>query len=375
MNRKIGLPLASALIMFPQVVETIYSTTLVDIQHTFAVSNASVSRTLSLFFVAFALGIVCWGQLCDRVGRRPVMLAGLFIFGAAACSIAVGIKHFDGFLCAWGVLAFGSAVGSNVTQTVLRDNFTGTELAHVFSIIMMSLSISPALGLFSGAAISHYVGYRGVFAGMTVMAVVLFGWAFKSMPETRPPQLKKISLLATSSLMLRDPHIWRSALLVALFNVCVFSYYSLAPFMFQQMGLSDQVFGYTGLVMAAGSAAGALLNRIMLHRGWTSRQLTCQGSVLALLGGIGVLCLQASWLFILPMVLVVLGFGIAIPNVLSEALTRYRDRMGVAGSILGLIYYLMIGGGLGVAAWGQNLATVLIVSSAMAIMASRKTSH
>jgi len=370
MNRKIGLPLASALIMFPQVVETIYSTTLVDIQNTFSVSNASASRTLSLFFVAFALGIICWGQLCDRVGRRPVMLAGLLISAAAACYIAVGVRHFNGFLFAWSMLAFGSAVGSNVTQTVLRDNFSGTELAHVFSIITMSLSISPALGLFSGSALSHYMGYRGVFAAMAAMAISLFAWTLKSMPETRPPQLKRMRLLATSYLMLRDTHIWRSALLVALFNVCLFSYYSLAPFMFHRMGMSNQVFGYTGLMMAAGSALGALLNRRQLRRGFVSHRLTFHGSVLMLLGGIGVFLLQASWLFVLPMLFVVLGFGIAIPNILGEALTRYQDRMGVAGAILGLIYYLMIGGGLNVAAWSQNLAAVLIICSGVAVAVS-----
>jgi len=88
MPRTIGLPLASVLAMFPQIVEAVYSTALPDIQHRFAVSATNASQTLSLFFVAFAVGIVFWGQLSDRTGRRPAMLMGLLIFGTAAAWIA-----------------------------------------------------------------------------------------------------------------------------------------------------------------------------------------------------------------------------------------------------------------------------------------------
>jgi len=367
MPRTIGLPLASVLAMFPQIVEAVYSTALPDIQHRFAVSATNASQTLSLFFVAFAVGIVFWGQLSDRTGRRPAMLMGLLIFGTAAAWIALGTMHFGGLLIAWSILAFGSAVGSVVTQTMLRDNFSGTDLAHVFSIIMLSLSISPALGLFGGAALSSSLGYRGVFAGMAALALFLFTWAWRSLPETRPLLIGTPPLLATLSRMLKDPTIWQSAFLVALFNVSLFSYYSLAPFMFERMGLSTRVFGYTGLIMAGGSAAGAQLNRALLWRGLAPDQLTRYGSVLTLAGGIGVFLLQDSWLFTLPVLLVVLGFGIAMPNVLSRALVGYQDRAGTAGALFGLAYYLMIGGGLNLAARCQNLAVVLVACALLAL--------
>ncbi|WP_369973502.1 hypothetical protein [Photorhabdus sp. CRCIA-P01] len=50
----------------------------------------------------------------------------------------------------------------------------------------------------------------------------------------------------------------------------------------------------------------------------------------------------------------------AIPNILASALSNYTDRLGTAGALLGLLYYLMLGGGLALAGWNQHLGVVLI---------------
>ena len=80
MNNKLPpLWLVVGLMMFPQIVETIYSPVLTHIATEFRVSEGQASQTLSVYFLAFAAGVVCWGRLCDLVGRRPAMLAGLMI--------------------------------------------------------------------------------------------------------------------------------------------------------------------------------------------------------------------------------------------------------------------------------------------------------
>ncbi|WP_241006393.1 MFS transporter, partial [Aeromonas media] len=73
--------LVVGLMMFPQIVETIYSPVLTQIATQFRVSEGQASQTLSVYFLAFAVGVVCWGRLCDLIGRRPAMLAGLLTYG------------------------------------------------------------------------------------------------------------------------------------------------------------------------------------------------------------------------------------------------------------------------------------------------------
>ncbi|MCE9853625.1 MFS transporter, partial [Shewanella chilikensis] len=84
MKTKPSLCLMLALLMFPQIVETIYSPALGAISQTFAVSYPQAAQTLSVYFLAFALGVAVWGIMADTCGRRPAMLLGLFIYGVAA---------------------------------------------------------------------------------------------------------------------------------------------------------------------------------------------------------------------------------------------------------------------------------------------------
>lgn len=255
-----------------------------------------------------------------------------------------------------------------MTQTLLRDRFQGAELAQVFSVMGIALAASPAIGLFTGASLVQAFGYRGVLAGLLILSLTLLGWSALSLPETRPRSVMPPSLFGTLWRMLRDVAIWRAALLVTLFNIALFSYYSLGPFLFQRLQLGPELFGYSGVVLALGSGLGAWLNKYLLRHGLHYEQLLRVAALVMLCGGGAVLALQSSEWFVAPMLLVVLAFGIAIPNILGAALANYQDRLGTAGALFGLMYYLMIGGGLMLAAWSQALGWTLVVCGGLAVL-------
>ncbi len=362
----LGLALPIALIMFPQIVETIYSPALPNIATGFGIDAGQAALTLSLYFFAFAVGVVFWGRLCDTAGRRPTILAGLLLYGVASL-IALFSTSFVVLLSARMLAAFGAAVGSIGTQTVIRDRYEGDRLARVFSVMGVAMAISPALGMLAGALLTGYWGYRGVFAGLAALAVLLLVWSAIKLPETRPTNVKTASLTATAIAMLYDSGIWRTALLIAIFNVCLFSYYQLAPFRFEQLGLSSAAFGYSGLLLAMGVGIGSWLNKNLLQRGWASTRIITFAAGLALFGGLLVAALAHVWVFVFPVALVVIAYGLAIPNILAGALVRYSDRVGTAGALLGMLYYIMLALGLLLAGWSQRLDTVLICCGVLAL--------
>ncbi|CAI0964334.1 MFS transporter [Serratia ficaria] len=367
MQRRLTLTLATLMMMFPQIVETIYSPALTHIADGFHVSAEAAAQTLSCYFFAFAFGVVVWGRLCDVIGRRPTILAGLALYLLASI-IAIFSTGFTLLLAARVLAAFGAAVGSVGTQTAIRDRFDGYELARVFSVMGIAMAVSPAVGVLSGALLTHYWGYQGVFAGLAALAALLLAYAAWRLPETRPAQVVKSSFFGTLGRMAKDGDIWRSAWLVALFNVCMFSYYQLAPFRFEALGIPPQWFGYTGLVLAAGVGIGAAINKFLIARKWLFTPLLMLACVLALVGGGLVFLLEDKLWFVLPMMLVVMAYGIAIPNILARALRNYKDCMGTAGAILGLMYYLMLAAGLVMAGVAQRPGIVLMASSACALL-------
>ncbi|OAT24306.1 multidrug effflux MFS transporter [Proteus myxofaciens] len=364
MNRTLSLWLAITLMMFPQIAETIYSPALTDIADGFNVAANKAGQTLSLYFFAFALGVIIWGRLCDVIGRRPTMLAGLFIY-TLACIGVLMTNDFSVLLLLRMLSAFGAAVGSVGTQTIIRDVYSGHELAKVFSMMGAAIALSPAIGMLSGSLLVRYAGYQGVFSGLASLAVILLLWSLKVLPETRsqtmlstPTSLRKIAIK-----MLSDKHIIKTLFLIAFFNISLFAYYQLAPFMFEKQGYSPSAFGYSGFALALGVSIGSYINKALLNHQWQSHKLVLLASIIAVFSAIGTYLLRNELIFIIPMIASVIAYGIAIPNILATALARYKYCLGTAGALLGFFYYFLIAGGLALAGWGQDLAITLIMCS------------
>ncbi|MEM6187410.1 multidrug effflux MFS transporter [Shewanella vaxholmensis] len=372
MNIKPPLGLVVLLMMFPQIMETIYSPALPNIAENFAVSVAGASQTLSVYFMAFAIGVFCWGRLADIIGRRKAMLAGLVCY-AIGSVLALMVSDFSLLLMARVLSAFGAAVGSVITQTMMRDSYSGEELAKVFSVMGMSLGISPVIGLLLGSVLSAYWGYQGVFVALMVSAIVLLFLSVRSLPETKPAHTQKIAIGELAIKMLSDSGIIKNTLLVAAFNLMWFSYFSLAPFMFQAQGLSTLAFGTSGLLLGFGTFLGSYVNKIMLGRGHTGARLVRLASAIALVGGLGIWLIQSTFIglnnvyFLAPMLLIVIAYGIAIPNILSSALANYRAYAGSAGALFGLFYYILLGLGLGGAGIIHHLGIVITLSALLCV--------
>ena len=167
-----AMALVTALLMFPQIAETIYSPALTDISAHFSVSAADAAQTLAVYFIGFAVGVLFWGWFSDRRGRRPALLLGLAVY-TAGCMLALAAPDFSVLLAARIVAAFGAAIGSVVGQTVLRDAFDGRRLAALFSFVGMALAISPAIGVYLGGVPRNERRLRrtGVAGGGAVAAV------------------------------------------------------------------------------------------------------------------------------------------------------------------------------------------------------------
>lgn len=371
MNTIIRPPLwlLTLLIMFPQVVETVYSPALPDIARSFQVSSERAAQTLSVYFVAFAVGVALWGWLSDLFGRRPAMMAGLLCYGTGS-AMAIVATDFSVLLLTRMVAAMGAAAGSVVVQTMLRDSYESTALARIFSVMGAALALSPVFGLVSGGWLVSLYGHTGVFIALASLAVLLLVLTVVILPETRPESTPGTRGGGLASRMARDGVLWKNAMLVALFNTMLFSYYSLAPFLFRLLGWSSRAFGWTGVLLALASLSGSLLNRKLLTTGMTPEQLVRHACTLALLSGVAAWWLQHSAWILVPVAGIVIAYGIAIPNVLSQALHRYREQAGAAGALFGLSYYLLLGMMLGLAGMVQQLGLVLTVCALMASLLS-----
>ncbi|MDC5849981.1 multidrug effflux MFS transporter [Vibrio europaeus] len=369
MNKTPSVGVMLALMMFPQIVETIYSPALPHIALAFNVASNTAAQTLSIYFSAFALGVVFWGVVADYLGRRCSMLLGLAVYGVAAVG-AMQCSQFETLLLMRSLSAFGAAVGSVVTQTMLRDSYDGARLAKVFGLMGIGISLSPVVGLMFGGVLADTGGHKAVFLFSSIMAIALFLLCLVRLPETKPAVKGNIHIVPLAKKMLADRNIWIDGIMVACFNILLFSYYLLGPFLFDAMGYTSKQFGYSGLILAIGTFAGSWLNKGLLAQGYESKLLVQLSAWGAIFGSIMVWLLQDGVALLAPMLLVVASFGVGIPNILSRALIEYKSQTGSAGALFGLLYYLLIGFGLSVVGFMQNLGAALFMSGLLLVIAS-----
>ena len=355
------------LIMFPQLVETIYSPALPNIALSFNITNERAAQTLSVYFFAFAIGVALWGRLSDVIGRRPAMILGLIIY-ASGSLLAIVAQDFNVLLFARMISALGAAAGSVVVQTMLRDSYESIVLAKVFSIMGAAVAVSPVFGLISGGWIVSLYGHMGIFIGLTILAIILILLVIFSLPETRPTYSIKQNIMKLSFLMAKDTKLWLNAILVSLFNTMIFSYYSLGPFLFERLGWESKEFGWTGLALAISALFASYLNRRLLAKSFKPEELIQYACLLSILSSVFVFVLQNSLWVIVPILGVVMAYSIAIPNLLSQALISYRAQAGTAGALFGFIYYFLLSLMLAISGLVQNLGLVLIVCAITAYL-------
>ncbi|MGE8432763.1 MFS transporter [Chryseobacterium joostei] len=371
MKKTNPLWLLTLLVMLPQFVETIYSPVLPMVQEKSGVNEESTTLTISLYFIAFALGVAFWGVQCDRIGRKKSLEYGLITYGIGTFA-AVFAPSFIILLTARIVSAFGIAVGSIVTQTILRDTYDKDHISKVFSWIGIGLSISPIIGMTTGSVLATSIGHQGVFITLYLLAVLFYILSRKRISETNHSG-KEINILTLFNLlkrMLGDREIIKCCLLIMSFNVLLFSYYSLAPFIFKEQQYSSYIFGYSSIILAAGTFTGAKLNRFLLLKN-ISPKILVNGSIIGAFAASAFVWILMDYgiYFLIPYFFIVMAFSMAIPNILSTALIHYKNETGSAGALLGLIYYVLIGLGLVSIGWIQNLGISCMIFSVIGVLA------
>jgi MFS family permease len=285
--------LLTLLIMFPQPWKP-FTARHCQVLRRLITSAERAAQTLSVYFVAFAVGVAM--GLAERLHRATPGDDGWTLCYATGspCRLLPPISAFAAGTEPSRPLELP---GSVVLQTMLRDSYESTALSCVFSVMGAALALSPVFGLLSGGWLVSLYGHTGVCIALIALALLLLMLTVTMLPETRPETYAQTKACCATLRMARDYELWKNAILVALLNTMLFSYYSLAPFF---LGNWDefQSLWLTGL-FAFASSCGSLLNQRLLTTGLTPEQLVRHACALAALSGLVAWCLQHSaWILI-----------------------------------------------------------------------------
>ncbi|HEY2453960.1 MAG TPA: MFS transporter [Scandinavium sp.] len=132
------------------------------------------------------------GPLSDRIGRRPVLLAGVvwFIVTCLATLLAQNIEQFTVLRFLQGIsLCFIGAVG----YAAIQESFEEAVCIKITALMANVALIAPLLGPLVGAAWVHVAPWETMFVLFAVLALISFFGLQRAMPETATRLGEKLS--------------------------------------------------------------------------------------------------------------------------------------------------------------------------------------
>jgi DHA1 family bicyclomycin/chloramphenicol resistance-like MFS transporter len=326
-----------------------------DIDGAFGLANPNDRQAVVTgYLFGFAGGQLLYGPASDRFGRKPALMAGLVLFvcGALAASAA---PDFQLLLLARMAQGLGGAAPRVISVAVVRDLFSGRQMARVMSFAMTVFIFVPVAAPAIGQGILAAGPWRWTFYFVALFGLVIMAWSAARLPETHVSKLHVSKSRRSGEPLGRTAPGLAAALRMTVTTGPTIGYTAASAFMFgclmSYIGSAQQIFvdvyglgskfplafGAVASVMAVSSFAntrlvmrygmrrishGALMGFIAASAALTALAVAGQPPLLAFCGLIA---------------LAFFMFGLIVANFNAIAMEPMGEIAGTAASVVGFL--------------------------------------
>ena len=316
-----------------------------EIGKVFTLQNSNQAQWVIIsIFAGMTIGQLIAGPLSDAIGRKRILFTGIIIyfFGSLLCYIT---QSFEWFLVGRFIQGIGVSGPYVATISIVRDKYSGAQMARIMSLIMMVFMVAPAIAPSLGQLIIHFFGWRDIFVLYMVYALVVAAWVALRLEET---------LVAENRLPMQL-QAFQHGFKEVVSNKTTMSYLLCAGFCFGgfigYLGTSQQIFmqqfGQTGQEF---SIYFAILAGVMGFASFTNSKIVMKFGMrpICMYGFLG-LCVISSvfliiqlsgvsisfWMFMLYACILFLLFGTLFGNLNAIAMEPMGHVAGMASAIIG----------------------------------------
>ena len=314
----------------------------------FDASQASVQLTFSGYVVAYGGLQLLYGPLSDRLGRKHILLFGLFVGGVGAV-IAALANDLNTLIVARVLQGAGSAAGMVVGRAMVQDLFQGPARTRVMAYIGMTMGLCPPLATIIGGQLHVRLGWQANFVVMAVLAAVLFVAAWRGLPDhqktttVQPHWLR--AMWASYARLAREPAFILYVALLSMITATFYTFLSGAPIVLGAYGVGPEGIGYYIMSVPLAYIVGNYLTSHLVHR-TGDRPMMLLGQALTLSGvslmlGLALAGWHSPLAFALPLILLGIGHGFLVPPALAGTVSLVPALAGSAAAVAGLMQQMM----------------------------------
>ena len=328
-------------------------------------SEGRIQLSLMTFFIGLMLGQLVYGPLSDKLGRKPLIAAGLLVFvlGSIGCAMTQTVEQLYVLRLVQGL---GGSIGMVIAFAIVKDVFSGHDFGKMVSIILAVLGIAPIAAPLMGSALQAMASWHSIFWAQALYGIVLAAVLMRWLPETRRredrAQVQLSRTLDNYVHILKDVRFLPFALALCVAQAGFFAYIAGSASVFiSEFHLSPTQYSLLFAVNALGLVAASILTPVMHQRVGVpttfKRMIVAYVAVMV----VGMLYLLAGgrnmWVLCAVLFGAVTLLGFIMPTGSQLALMHQRQLAGTASALLGSMQF----------AFG---ATVSAISGALAAYGS-----
>lgn len=136
------------------------------------IDQALLGWVVTSFLLSAAIFVVPFGRIADTSGRKKIFIIGMLVLAVSSllCSISSSIYML---IASRAVEGLGSAMIFGTSIAILTSAFPASERGKVLGINVAIVYLGASTGPFLGGLITQYAGWRFIYAGTMVYALLL----------------------------------------------------------------------------------------------------------------------------------------------------------------------------------------------------------
>jgi Bcr/CflA subfamily drug resistance transporter len=314
--------------------------------------NLSISTTFSknliaIYLFGYACGNFIIGFLSDALGRRKLIVLGLFIFVIVSL-LPTFFINATVLLLARFLQGFAIAAFAVVARAIFSDILPPERLIRMAILISTTWGIGPIIGPVIGGYLQFYFNWQACFYFFAAFGALGFIVIFLVLPETHfHRQPLNIKQLGNNFATIVSHRLFMGmVILMGITYSLLIVFNTLGPFLIQsQLGRTPIYFGHVALFLGLTFLIGTIVCRRLTKYHKPEKILQVAVLFFLIIATLGLLLAfianKNMTLIVILSLFMFLGCGIIYPAGMSKGISLFRHLAGSGSAIMNLINVLI----------------------------------